>query len=53
MATFGYKGNGIRTRGRAGHDVKLLVDNLPPHWMGVLSEAGIEAMHWSKLGACN
>jgi predicted nuclease of predicted toxin-antitoxin system len=54
MATFGYKGNGIRTRGRAGHDVKLLVDmNLSPHWMGVLSEAGIEAMHWSKLGACN
>jgi predicted nuclease of predicted toxin-antitoxin system len=34
--------------------VKLLVDmNLSPRWVGMLSEAGIEAAHWSKLGAHN
>jgi len=34
--------------------VKLLVDmNLSPRWLGVLFEAGIEAAHWSMLGAQN
>lgn len=43
-----------RARGHAGHGVKLLVDmNLSPRWVGMLSEAGIEAAHWSKLGAHN
>jgi predicted nuclease of predicted toxin-antitoxin system len=27
--------------------------NLSPRWVGMLSEAGIEAAHWSKLGAHN
>jgi predicted nuclease of predicted toxin-antitoxin system len=32
--------------------VKLLVDmNLSPRWIAVLADAGIEAMHWSTLGA--
>lgn len=34
--------------------MKLLVDmNLSPRWVGVLAEAGIEAAHWSSLGAKN
>lgn len=34
--------------------MKLLVDmNLSPRWVGVLAEAGIEAVHWSILGAMN
>ena len=34
--------------------MKLLVDmNLSPRWVRVLSEAGIEAAHWSTLGANN
>jgi predicted nuclease of predicted toxin-antitoxin system len=34
--------------------VKLLVDmNLSPRWVGVLSDAGIEAAHWSIIGAKN
>jgi predicted nuclease of predicted toxin-antitoxin system len=34
--------------------MKLLVDmNLSPRWVGVLAEAGIEAVHWSLLGANN
>ena len=34
--------------------MKLLVDmNLSPRWVGMLSEAGIEAAHWSMLGAHN
>lgn len=34
--------------------MKLLVDmNLSPRWVGVLAEAGIEAVHWSILGAKN
>lgn len=34
--------------------MKLLVDmNLSPRWVGVLSDAGIEAAHWSALGANN
>ena len=34
--------------------MKLLVDmNLSPRWVGVLVEAGIDAEHWSTLGANN
>ena len=34
--------------------MKLLVDmNLSPRWISVLAEAGIEATHWSSLGAAN
>lgn len=34
--------------------MRLLIDmNLSPHWVDVLADAGIEAMHWSTLGANN
>lgn len=34
--------------------MKLLVDmNLSPRWIGLLVDAGIEAAHWSTLGANN
>ena len=34
--------------------MKLLVDmNLSPRWVSMLADAGIEAMHWSALGAVN
>lgn len=34
--------------------MKLLVDmNLSPRWVDVLAGAGIEAAHWSTLGAAN
>ncbi|MFZ2225709.1 MAG: DUF5615 family PIN-like protein [Candidatus Deferrimicrobium sp.] len=34
--------------------MKLLVDmNLSPRWVGLLAGAGIEAAHWSTLGAKN
>ena len=34
--------------------MKLLVDmNLSPRWIGVLQEAGWEAMHWSTVGKVN
>jgi predicted nuclease of predicted toxin-antitoxin system len=34
--------------------MKLLVDmNLSPRWVGLLVGAGIEAAHWSTLGAKN
>lgn len=34
--------------------MKLLVDmNLSPRWIRVLADAGIEATHWSTLGANN
>jgi predicted nuclease of predicted toxin-antitoxin system len=34
--------------------MKLLVDmNLSPRWLGVLAAAGIEATHWSTIGAAN
>lgn len=34
--------------------MKLLVDmNLSPRWVGLLAAAGIEAAHWSTLGATN
>lgn len=34
--------------------MKLIVDmNLSPRWIGVLKNAGIEAVHWSTLGANN
>lgn len=34
--------------------MKLLVDmNLSPRWVNLLADAGIEAAHWSALGAAN
>jgi predicted nuclease of predicted toxin-antitoxin system len=34
--------------------VKLLVDmNLSPRWVGLLTDAGMEAVHWSSLGPAN
>lgn len=34
--------------------MKLLVDmNLSPRWVDTLTHAGIEAAHWSRLGAAN
>lgn len=34
--------------------LRLLIDmNLSPSWVGVLREAGFEAIHWSQLGAHN
>ena len=34
--------------------MKLLIDmNLSPQWVGLLAGAGIEAAHWSALGAAN
>lgn len=34
--------------------MKLLVDmNLSPRWVGILVTSGIEAAHWSTLGANN
>lgn len=34
--------------------MKLLVDmNLSPRWIGLLEGAGIEAVHWSSVGARN
>lgn len=34
--------------------MKLLVDmNLSPRWIGVLTDAGIEAAHWTTQGAQN
>lgn len=34
--------------------MKLLVDmNLSPRWIAALADAGIEAAHWSMLGAHN
>ncbi|RPI75559.1 MAG: hypothetical protein EHM45_14835 [Desulfobacteraceae bacterium] len=34
--------------------MKLLVDmNLSPRWIGLLSTAGIQAVHWSKVGKAN
>ena len=34
--------------------MKLLVDmNLSPRWVDTLAKAGIEAAHWSKVGAAN
>ena len=34
--------------------MKLLVDmNLSPRWIGVLDDAGFEAVHWTSLGAKN
>ena len=34
--------------------MKLLIDmNLSPRWVGTLADAGIEAAHWSTLGAGN
>jgi predicted nuclease of predicted toxin-antitoxin system len=34
--------------------MKLLIDmNLSPRWISFLTEAGIQAVHWSTLGAHN
>jgi predicted nuclease of predicted toxin-antitoxin system len=34
--------------------VKFLIDmNLPPRWVGVLGAEGIDAVHWSTVGAAN
>ena len=34
--------------------MKLLVDmNLSPRWLGLLAGAGLEAVHWSTVGAKN
>jgi len=34
--------------------MKLLVDmNLSPHWIGLLKDAGWEAIHWSTVGEGN
>ena len=34
--------------------MKLLVDmNLSPRWVKILTDAGMEAAHWSNLGASN
>ena len=34
--------------------MKLLVDmNLSPRWVGLLVDAGIDAAHWSMVGASN
>jgi len=34
--------------------MRLLIDmNLSPRWVGVLLKAGIDAVHWSTLGASN
>jgi predicted nuclease of predicted toxin-antitoxin system len=34
--------------------MKLLVDmNLSPRWVGLLTDAALEAVHWSKVGALN
>lgn len=34
--------------------MKLLIDmNLSPRWVTLLTNAGVEAMHWSTLGAKN
>lgn len=34
--------------------MKLLIDmNLSPRWVGVLTNAGFEAVHWSIFGTCN
>jgi predicted nuclease of predicted toxin-antitoxin system len=34
--------------------MKLLVDmNLSPRWVGLLTDAGFEATHWSSLGRAN
>jgi predicted nuclease of predicted toxin-antitoxin system len=34
--------------------MKLLIDmNLSPRWVNLLTDAGIEAAHWSTVGAAN
>ena len=34
--------------------MRLLIDmNLSPRWVGLLNGAGVEAAHWSTLGAIN
>lgn len=39
---------------RADDGMKILVDmNLSPRWVATLGAAGIEARHWSTIGASN
>jgi len=34
--------------------MKLLVDmNLSPRWIGLLTESGIESVHWAAIGKAN
>lgn len=34
--------------------MKLIVDmNLSPRWVGLLTGAGMQAVHWSMIGRCN
>jgi len=34
--------------------MKLIVDmNLSPHWVGLLTGAGVQAVHWSMVGRCD
>ena len=34
--------------------MRLLIDmNLSPHWVAAFKDAGIDAVHWSTLGAFN
>ena len=34
--------------------MRLLVDmNLSPRWVGMLTGAGLQAVHWSTVGASN
>ncbi len=34
--------------------MKLLIDmNLSPQWVGLFATAGLEAEHWSAIGAAN
>src|SRR3546814_10666678 len=45
---------GGRTRGHARHRMKLLIDmNLSPRWIDWFAGVGIEAVHWSMVGANN
>lgn len=43
-----------RARSDTGLCVKLLVDmNLSPRWIAIFTDVGIEAAHWSVVGANN
>jgi predicted nuclease of predicted toxin-antitoxin system len=34
--------------------MKLVVDmNLSPRWIGILADAGVQALHWSTVGKAN
>jgi predicted nuclease of predicted toxin-antitoxin system len=43
---------GESARGYSGSGMKLLIDmNLSPDWVRFLFNAGVEAIHWSAIGA--